>query len=72
MNGNTEQISAPPSLHFDQRKSEDLRLPELPERRKDDSAIGIPECSSVLLFRNIWWGRLARCLLLLVEVSDLR
>lgn len=68
MNGNTEQISAPPSLHFDQRKSEDLRLPELPSnRRKDDSAMGIPKRSALLLFRGIWWRgwfRLVKCLVL--------
>lgn len=64
-----------PHLHFDQRKSEDLRRPRLPsERRKDDSAMGIPKrwafpsalpsCCSEALGR-VGWFRLVKCLLLL-------
>lgn len=67
MNGNTEQISTPPSLHFDlgemgaggghgHTTSAWFVLLPAAEGRKDGEALGISKCSSLLPLRNICFG----------------
>lgn len=66
MNGNTEQISTPPSLHFDlgemgaggghgHTTSAWFVLLPAAEGRKDGEALGISKCSSASPQKYLFW-----------------